>query len=98
MDAAEAKKPRGRLCSICNQNRAALKRPKTLEQVMTLIFLILLNTIPWFVVGVKFFLCWKICRECFFAAFEDEIHRVIVDSQLFKPGERIAIGASGGKG
>lgn len=30
--------------------------------------------------------------------FEEEIHRVIVDNQLFKPGERIAIGASGGKG
>ncbi|KAK6115682.1 hypothetical protein DH2020_035218 [Rehmannia glutinosa] len=29
--------------------------------------------------------------------FEDEIHRVIVDNHLFKPGERIAIGASGGK-
>ena len=35
---------------------------------------------------------------CFFAVFEEEIHRVIVDNQLFKPGERIAIGASGGKG
>lgn len=40
----------------------------------------------------------KICRECFYAVFEEEIHRVIVDNQLFKPGERIAIGASGGKG
>ncbi|XP_052202156.1 cytoplasmic tRNA 2-thiolation protein 1 [Diospyros lotus] len=39
----------------------------------------------------------QICRECFFAVFEEEIHRVIVDNQLFKPGERIAIGASGGK-
>ncbi|XP_059636376.1 cytoplasmic tRNA 2-thiolation protein 1 isoform X1 [Cornus florida] len=59
-----------RLCSICNQTRAALKRPKTLEQI---------------------------CRECFYAVFEEEIHRVIVDNQLFKPGERVAIGASGGK-
>lgn len=40
----------------------------------------------------------KICRECFYAVFEEEIHRVVVDNQLFKPGERIAIGASGGKG
>lgn len=40
----------------------------------------------------------KICRECFYAVFEDEIHKVIVENQIFKPGERIAIGASGGKG
>ncbi|KAH0645492.1 hypothetical protein KY284_033376 [Solanum tuberosum] len=63
-------KPRSRLCTLCNEKRAALKRPKTLEQI---------------------------CRECFYTVFEDEIHRVIVDNQLFKPGERIAIGASGGK-
>ncbi|KAF7142051.1 hypothetical protein RHSIM_Rhsim06G0009600 [Rhododendron simsii] len=61
----------GRLCSLCNQRRPALKRPKTLEQI---------------------------CKECFYTVFEEEIHRVIVDNQLFKPGERIAIGASGGKG
>lgn len=40
----------------------------------------------------------KICRECFYEVFEEEIHAVIVENQLFKPGERIAIGASGGKG
>lgn len=40
----------------------------------------------------------KICRECFYEVFEEEIHEVIVENQLFKPGERIAIGASGGKG
>lgn len=40
----------------------------------------------------------KICRECFYEVFEEEIHQVIVENQLFKPGERIAIGASGGKG
>ncbi|KAJ4702224.1 Cytoplasmic tRNA 2-thiolation protein 1 [Melia azedarach] len=39
----------------------------------------------------------KICRECFYEVFEEEIHQVIVENQLFKPGERIAIGASGGK-
>ncbi|OMO85454.1 tRNA(Ile)-lysidine/2-thiocytidine synthase [Corchorus olitorius] len=59
-----------RLCCCCNQRRAALKRPKTLEQI---------------------------CRECFYEVFEEEIHQVIVENQLFKPGERIAIGASGGK-
>lgn len=30
--------------------------------------------------------------------FEEEIHQVIVENQLFKPGDRVAIGASGGKG
>ncbi|CAI9777928.1 unnamed protein product [Fraxinus pennsylvanica] len=68
--AAAAKPKGGKLCSICNERRAALKRPKTLEQI---------------------------CRECFYSVFEDEIHNVIVENQLFKPGERIAIGASGGK-
>lgn len=47
---------------------------------------------------VEFYLCMKICRECFYEVFEEEIHRVIVENRLFKPGERIAIGASGGKG
>ncbi|KAL6522099.1 cytosolic thiouridylase subunit Ctu1 [Orobanche minor] len=60
----------GKLCSICNAKRAALKRPKTFEQI---------------------------CKECFYVVFEDEIHRAIVDNNLFKRGERIAIGASGGK-
>ncbi|PWA96327.1 cytoplasmic tRNA 2-thiolation protein 1 [Artemisia annua] len=39
----------------------------------------------------------QICRECFYEVFEEEIHRVIIDNNLFKRGERIAIGASGGK-
>jgi len=60
-----------RLCSICNEARAALRRPKTGEQI---------------------------CRECFFHVFEDEVHRSIVDNQLFKPGENVCIAASGGKG
>lgn len=38
-----------------------------------------------------------LCKECFFRAFEDEVHRTIVDNTLFKPGEVVAIGASGGK-
>ncbi|KAL6212724.1 hypothetical protein ACLB2K_017942 [Fragaria x ananassa] len=68
--AGKPKKIGPRQCCICNQKRAALKRPKTLEQI---------------------------CRECFYEVFEEEIHQVIVENQLFKPGERIAIGASGGK-
>ncbi|RMZ77557.1 hypothetical protein DV737_g4303, partial [Chaetothyriales sp. CBS 132003] len=39
----------------------------------------------------------KICKPCFLAAFEDEIHETIVANRLFEAGERIAIGASGGK-
>ncbi|KAL2895605.1 Cytoplasmic tRNA 2-thiolation protein 1 [Bienertia sinuspersici] len=39
----------------------------------------------------------KICRECFYDVFEEEVHSCIIDNQLFKPGERVAIGASGGK-
>jgi len=42
--------------------------------------------------------CLKICRECFYEVFEEEIHQVIVQNRLFKSGERVAIGASGGKG
>ena len=39
----------------------------------------------------------KLCRECFLQVFEDEVHHTIISSKLFYPGERVAIGASGGK-
>ncbi|KAG5953166.1 nucleotidyltransferase [Claviceps sorghi] len=39
----------------------------------------------------------KLCKECFLAVFEDEIHHTITSSNLFHRGERVAIGASGGK-
>ncbi|XP_050938119.1 cytoplasmic tRNA 2-thiolation protein 1 isoform X2 [Cucumis melo] len=64
------KRPVSSLCCLCNNRKAALKRPKTLQQI---------------------------CRECFYEVFEEEIHQVIVKNQLFRPGERIAVGASGGK-
>jgi cytoplasmic tRNA 2-thiolation protein 1 len=38
-----------------------------------------------------------VCKECFYLVFEEEIHHTIVTNNLFKPGEKIAIGASGGK-
>lgn len=38
-----------------------------------------------------------LCKECFFLAFETEIHDTIVNGKLFKPGYKVAIGASGGK-
>lgn len=39
----------------------------------------------------------KLCKECFIRVFETEIHQTIQDAHLFHRGERIAIGASGGK-
>ncbi|KAJ1548760.1 nucleotidyltransferase, partial [Cladochytrium tenue] len=38
-----------------------------------------------------------LCRTCFFAVFEAEVHNTITDSQLFRRGDRVAIAASGGK-
>ncbi|KAK7201607.1 PP-loop family [Novymonas esmeraldas] len=38
-----------------------------------------------------------LCRECFFALFEAEIHDTIVAEHLFTPGDVVACGASGGK-
>lgn len=38
-----------------------------------------------------------VCKECFFLVFEEEIHHTIVTNDLFKRGEKVAIGASGGK-
>ncbi|KAF1931397.1 adenine nucleotide alpha hydrolases-like protein [Didymella exigua CBS 183.55] len=39
----------------------------------------------------------KLCRPCFITVFETEIHHTILSTNLFQHGERIAIGASGGK-
>nr|XP_039261219.1 cytoplasmic tRNA 2-thiolation protein 1-like [Styela clava] len=38
-----------------------------------------------------------VCKKCFYWAFETEIHHTIVTGNLFKRGEKVAIGASGGK-
>ncbi|TNY20422.1 hypothetical protein DMC30DRAFT_416978 [Rhodotorula diobovata] len=74
-------------CSLCppsSPRRALLRRPKTLQAV---------------------------CKECFFDVFETEIHHTIMGygqaehaphceqppKSLFARGERVAIGASGGK-
>lgn len=40
----------------------------------------------------------SLCKECFFYCFETEIHETIVNGELFKPGDTVAVGASGGKG
>jgi cytoplasmic tRNA 2-thiolation protein 1 len=39
----------------------------------------------------------KLCKACFIAVFEAEIHHTIVSNRLFTRGEKVAIGASGGK-
>ncbi|CRK15227.1 hypothetical protein BN1708_011395 [Verticillium longisporum] len=39
----------------------------------------------------------KICKACFISVFEDEVHHTILSSKLFSRGDRVAIGASGGK-
>lgn len=39
----------------------------------------------------------KLCKPCFLQTFETEIHETIKSTNLFQRGERVAIGASGGK-
>ncbi|EIW82458.1 hypothetical protein CONPUDRAFT_103636 [Coniophora puteana RWD-64-598 SS2] len=39
----------------------------------------------------------SICKTCFFDVFETEVHRTITDTRLFNRGDKVAIGASGGK-
>lgn len=39
----------------------------------------------------------RLCKACFLSVFETEIHTTITTASLFHRGERIAIGASGGK-
>ncbi|XP_058458196.1 cytoplasmic tRNA 2-thiolation protein 1 [Malaya genurostris] len=38
-----------------------------------------------------------LCKECFFLAFETEIHTTIQQSKIFKQGSLVAVAASGGK-
>jgi cytoplasmic tRNA 2-thiolation protein 1 len=39
----------------------------------------------------------KLCKTCFIRVFETEIHHTITANALFHRGEKVAIGASGGK-
>ncbi|KAK9464816.1 hypothetical protein V1512DRAFT_267499 [Lipomyces arxii] len=39
----------------------------------------------------------KICKNCFYFVFESEIHQTITTNELFKRGDVVAVGASGGK-
>ncbi|KAK9846777.1 hypothetical protein WJX84_011845 [Apatococcus fuscideae] len=59
-----------RPCDHCHKERAALKRPKTSEQL---------------------------CKACFYSAFEEEVHETICKTKIFRRGEAVAIGVSGGK-
>ena len=38
-----------------------------------------------------------LCKQCFFWAFETEVHHTIVNNELFEKGQTVGIGASGGK-
>ncbi|PIK52789.1 Cytoplasmic tRNA 2-thiolation protein 1 [Apostichopus japonicus] len=38
-----------------------------------------------------------VCKDCFFYAFENEVNYTITNGNLFKRGDRVAVGASGGK-
>ncbi|XP_063221473.1 cytoplasmic tRNA 2-thiolation protein 1 [Bacillus rossius redtenbacheri] len=38
-----------------------------------------------------------LCKDCFFWAFEIEVHNTITNGRLFRPGSTVAIAASGGK-
>ena len=37
----------------------------------------------------------QLCKACFFAALEEEVHQTITQHALFSPGERVAVAASG---
>ncbi|WPH00246.1 Hypothetical protein R9X50_00306900 [Acrodontium crateriforme] len=39
----------------------------------------------------------RICAPCFISTFEAEVAETIMSTELFQPGEKVAIGASGGK-
>jgi len=39
----------------------------------------------------------KVCKTCFFHVFEDEIHKTIIEGNLFRRGEKVCVAASGGK-
>ena len=41
----------------------------------------------------------QVCKDCFFEVFETEVHNTITEGNgIFHRGEKVAIGASGGKG
>lgn len=39
----------------------------------------------------------KVCKECFYELFENEIHSLILNTNMFEKGSRVGVGISGGK-
>lgn len=39
----------------------------------------------------------KVCKECFYDLFEDEIHQLIINTNMFERGSKVGVGISGGK-
>lgn len=39
----------------------------------------------------------KMCKSCFIESFENDIHSLISSTEMFKSGENVAVGVSGGK-
>ncbi|KAF9764216.1 Cytoplasmic tRNA 2-thiolation protein 1 [Nosema granulosis] len=39
----------------------------------------------------------RVCKDCFFLLFEEDVHRTIVDTNMFLRGQTIGVGISGGK-
>ncbi len=38
-----------------------------------------------------------LCKDCFYWAFETEVHHTITTTKMFQSGQLVAVGASGGK-
>ena len=74
-------------CSANCGKRAILKRPKTGDSLCKVLYCLT------FMFSKSFFFL----KECFYLAFETEVHYTISQANLFQPGDYVAIGASGGK-
>ena len=121
-----------KLCCACQKEKAALKRPKTSEQVLPVTMLpfrfstklVRASVIPVrssnypglsLLLSESKMSCktclvlhlpkdkpcrrsdavLQLCKECFYSALEEEVHQTIVQHNLFSPGERVAVAASG---
>lgn len=88
-------------CSSCGVEKAALRRPKTGDKVTTscatrcCAFCNFCQSCLVFLDLTCFLLRAQLCKVCFFAAFEQEVHEAILTNKLFTAGDRVAVGASG---
>jgi hypothetical protein len=76
------------MCDACGKERAAVKRSKTGAKVLlyccftaALLLLYCCFTAP----------LQQVCKECFYALFEQEIHDTIVNEKMFKRGEKVCV-------